>query len=88
MGIDRVRCRHTGRDGVRVEMVGRCFFEVLTGFCGDRFQFFRSILTGTKASCSLLVHFRSWCHAIDSHEKDFLWFDHTKQELEVRERPV
>ena len=82
---ERVRSRHTGGNGVRVEMVHCYFFEVLLGFRGDRFQFLRSILTGTKASRSLLVHFRSWCNAIDSHEKDFLGFDHAKQELQVRQ---
>ena len=32
---------------------------------------------------SLLIHFSSWCHTIDGHEKYFFGLDHSEQNFYV-----
>lgn len=65
-------------DAIGVKMLWNGFFQCLTGFLCQCVELLHSISTGSEASWTLLIHFRSWCNTIDGHVEDLLRFDHPK----------
>src|SRR2546423_1891457 len=70
------------RDTVTIECV------LLRHFCAlpdSLFTGLLSVQSCAKATSALLVHLRSWCYPINSHEEQFLRLDLAKEMLDVVE---